>query len=69
MDSRTDEQLVTAHLGGEREALAGIYDRYADALHDTAVAMLRDRHDASDAVQDVFLIAAERLSQLATRPG
>jgi len=63
-DSRTDEQLVTAHLGGERQALAGIYDRYADALHDTAAAMLRDRHEAADATQEVFLIAAERLDQL-----
>ncbi len=64
MDSRPDEQLVTAHLGGDREALAGIYDRYADALYDTAAAMLRDRDEAADAMQEVFLIAAERLGQL-----
>jgi RNA polymerase sigma factor (sigma-70 family) len=59
-----DADLVAAHLRGDRAALAGIYDRYADALHDTAAAMLRDRHEAADVVQDVFLVGAERLGQL-----
>lgn len=61
---RTDAQLVTAYLGGERSALADIYDRFSPGLYDTAAAMLRDRHEAADAMQDVFLIAAERLGQL-----
>ncbi len=60
----TDADLVAAHLGGDRAALAGIYDRYANSLYDTAAAMLRDRQDAADIVQDVFVIAAERLDQL-----
>lgn len=66
-DSRSDAQLVTAYLAGDRHALAAIYDRYADALHDTAAAMLRDRHEAADATQDVFVVAAERLRQLRDR--
>lgn len=66
-DNRNDAQLVTAYLAGDRNALAAIYDRYADALHDTAAAMLRDRHDAADATQDVFVVAAERLHQLRDR--
>ncbi|HNJ97379.1 MAG TPA: sigma-70 family RNA polymerase sigma factor [Ilumatobacteraceae bacterium] len=61
---RTDAQLVTAYLTGDRSALAGIYDRFSPGLYDTAAAMLRDRHEAADAMQDVFLIAAERLRQL-----
>lgn len=61
---RTDAQLVTAYLTGDRSALAGIYDRFSPGLYDTAAAMLRDRHEAADAMQDVFLIAAERLGQL-----
>ena len=60
----TDADLVAAHLGGDRGALAGIYDRYADSLYDTAAAMLRDRQEAADVAQDVFVIAAERLDQL-----
>lgn len=67
MDDRSDEQLVTAHLAGERAALATIYDRFADQLYDTAAAMLGDRHEAADVVQDVFVIAAERLGQLRDR--
>ena len=60
----TDADLVRAYLGGDRGALAAIYDRYAGSLYDTAAAMLSDRHDAADMVQDVFCVAAERLGQL-----
>jgi RNA polymerase sigma factor (sigma-70 family) len=60
----TDARLVTDFLAGDKGALAAIYDRYAAGLYDTAAAMLSDRHDAADMVQDVFCIAAERLSQL-----
>ncbi|MFM7490422.1 MAG: sigma-70 family RNA polymerase sigma factor [Actinomycetota bacterium] len=64
MTTTTDAQLVSAYLSGDRTALATIYDRYAPGLYDTARSMLSDRHDASDMVQDVFVIAAERLDQL-----
>lgn len=64
MSTTTDAELVTSFLSGDRGALAGIYDRYAAGLFDTAAAMLSDRHDAADMVQDVFCIAAERLGQL-----
>jgi RNA polymerase sigma factor (sigma-70 family) len=59
-----DAQLVTAYLSGDHNALASMYDLYAPGLYDTAAAMLSDRHDAADIVQDVFCIAAERLNQL-----
>lgn len=64
MNDPTDAQLVAATLAGQREAFAAIYDRYGDALYDVAMSMLRDAHEAADAVQDVFVIAAERLHQL-----
>ena len=60
-DARADAQMVTAYTAGDRIALAGIHDRYSDGLYDTAAAMLRDRHEAADAMQDVFLIAGERM--------
>ena len=60
----TDGALVAARVGGDQAALAAIYDRYADRLHDTAMAMLRDRDEAADAVQEVFLVAASKLGQL-----
>ena len=62
--STTDAQLVSSYLAGDRSALAAIYDRYAPGLYDTARAMLSNSHDASDMVQDVFCLAAERLGQL-----
>lgn len=63
-ERRSDSELVAAHLGGDRSALAAIYDRYADPLYDTAAAMLSDRHDAEDLTHDVFVVAARRLDQL-----
>ena len=64
----TDADLVTAFVdGGQRDALAAIYDRHATAVHDTAVAMTRDRSDAEDLTHDVFLTAAERMGQLRDR--
>ena len=50
---------------GDRQAFAGIYDRYADRLHDFCVfGMLRDRDAAADCVQDVFCSAATDLAKL-----
>ena len=60
----TDAELARAAAAGDREAFAGIYDRYADRLHDFCVGMLRDRDGAADCVQDVFCTAATRLPQL-----
>ncbi len=60
----SDAALVAGHLAGDPSALGGIYDRYADSLHDTAAAMLNDRNEAADVLHDVILIAAERLGQL-----
>ncbi len=62
--SGTDAELALASAAGDRDAFAGIYDRYADRLHDFCVGMLRDREGAADCVQDVFCIAATRLTQL-----
>lgn len=60
----TDAQLVTDHVAGDRAAFAAIYDRYGGTLYDTAAAMTRHRDDAADITQDVFVVAAERMSQL-----
>ena len=60
----TDAQLVSDHLAGDRAAFAAIYDRYGATLYDTAAAMTRHRDDAADITQDVFVVAAERMSQL-----
>lgn len=60
----TDAELVAGVLAGDREAFAGMYDRYADRLFDFCMSVLRDRQDAEDAVQDTFVLVAQRLGQL-----
>lgn len=58
-----DFALVEAARDGDRDAFAELYVRYRGAVH--AIALSRLSHaDASDVVQDVFVIALRRLPQL-----
>ena len=59
-----DAALVEAARGGDGTAWAGIYDRYADKLHDHCHRILRDRDEAADALHDAFIAAARNLHQL-----
>ncbi len=53
-------ELVTAARRGDRDAFAELYARFSGAVH--AVALARVRWvDCADVVQDVFLIAWQRL--------
>lgn len=63
-DALDDANLARAAASGDRLAFTAIYDRYADRLHDFCAGMLRDRDAAADCVQDVFVIAANKLPQL-----
>jgi RNA polymerase sigma factor (sigma-70 family) len=60
----SDAELAGAAAAGDRAAFAGIYDRYADRLHDFCIGMLRDREAAADCVQEVFCTAAVQLAKL-----
>jgi RNA polymerase sigma-70 factor (ECF subfamily) len=51
----TDTQLVLAIAGGDRRALASLYERYASLLLSVGVRMLGERREAEDVVHDVFL--------------
>src|SRR3546814_15085482 len=61
---RADAELVERAAAGDRDAFAALYDRYATPVHDLLRRMLRDDHEASDALQDTFFTAGERLHQL-----
>ena len=63
-DILSDAELAVAAAEGDRTAFAGIYDRYADRLHDFCIGMVRDRNAAADCVQDTFCTAATRLDSL-----
>ncbi|MEX0767164.1 MAG: sigma-70 family RNA polymerase sigma factor, partial [Microthrixaceae bacterium] len=62
--SAEDADLVGRFCAGDQQAFAEIYDRYATRVFTMCAHMLADRSAAEDICGDVFLIAAERLSQL-----
>lgn len=47
-----DAELAAAVREGGQQAFAAIYDRYADRMHDFCTSLLRERHEAADAMQD-----------------
>jgi DNA-directed RNA polymerase specialized sigma24 family protein len=59
-----DAELVMLARAGDREALAAIYDRYADPLYDLCSSVLRDPDAAFDAMVDAFVLAALELYRL-----
>ncbi|MEA2827793.1 MAG: hypothetical protein QOG43_2232 [Actinomycetota bacterium] len=62
-----DATLVSRAVGGDREAFAAVYDRYAGAVFDLCTAILRNPEDAADATLDSFLRAARELVNLQDR--
>jgi RNA polymerase sigma factor (sigma-70 family) len=59
-----DREIVTTIAAGDPAGLANAYDEYAGSLYGYCHWMLGDPDDASDAVQDTFVIAASRLGDL-----
>ncbi|HTJ40693.1 MAG TPA: sigma-70 family RNA polymerase sigma factor [Kofleriaceae bacterium] len=60
---RSAAELVALVRGGDRAAFATLYQRFARVVHAVALARVRPA-DAADVVQDVFLVAYERLDEL-----
>ena len=50
-----DEILVLQLAGGDREALAALFRRYARLVRTVAMRILRDSSEADDLLQDVYL--------------
>jgi RNA polymerase sigma factor (sigma-70 family) len=59
-----DREIVAAIVAGNPDGLAAAYDRYAAALHAYCRSLLSEPADAADAVQDAFVIAGAKLSDL-----
>lgn len=51
----TDERLLARTRDGDREALSDLFNRYADLALVISLRILRDRAEAEDLVQDIFL--------------
>ena len=67
-ESLAEEQvLVRAVQEGDEDAFGALVDRYLESAYATALSVLRNTHDAEDAVQSAFIRALERIDQL--KPG
>ena len=56
-------RLVEAARGGDRASFAALYQRFSRAVHGIVMTRVA-RADVDDIVQDVFLVAMERMSTL-----
>ena len=59
-----DRNIVAAIVAGNPAGLAAAYDRYAADLFSYCQILLPEPADAADAVQDTFVIAADKISAL-----
>ena len=55
-DDLSDEALIASICRGEREALAGLFCRYASVVRGLAYRVLRDSSEADDLLQEIFLL-------------
>lgn len=60
----SDAALVTRSRAGEVDALAALLERYRPALYAAAIALLRSREEALDAVQETFVVALVKLESV-----
>ena len=62
-DSQSDSSLMGQLIEGSQDALAGLYDRHAQAVFATAMRVSRDRGIAAEVVQETFLTLWNRAEQ------
>lgn len=56
----TDAALLAAHVAGDPNAFTTLVHRHQDRLWAVALRMMRNPHDAADALQDAYLAAFRR---------
>ena len=57
---RSDEELLRAHVAGDRDAFGELVRRHSDRLWAVALRTLGDRDEAADALQDALISAFRR---------
>lgn len=66
-DLDAEAALVEAVQNGDEQAFGRLVDRYTDEGYAVALGILRNPHDAEDALQNAFIRALEKIHHL--RPG
>ncbi len=66
LDSLTDEQLVSAHLGGRTGAFPELFERYQDRLVHFITRKTGDADRAQDLVQEAFIRVTRHLHRFDT---
>ena len=61
-------ELIGRMVRGDRSGLEGLYDRYAQLLFNLVIRVVRNRSDAEEVLQEVFL-QAWRSAPATIRPG
>lgn len=65
----SDSLLFSSIAGGDPSALAALYDRYGRFVYSLCLRSLRDRAEAEDALQEIFLKVWSRAGQFDARRG
>ncbi len=60
----SDEALVGRVLDGDKNAFGLLFDKYVDRIFGIACRFIRDRREAMDIVQEVFLKAYQSLGEI-----
>jgi RNA polymerase sigma-70 factor (ECF subfamily) len=68
-EGRSDAGLVATVAAGDPDALAELYDRYADAVYRAAFRRLGDRQLAEEVLQDTFMALWNRAELFDPRQG
>ncbi len=63
----SDGGLIARVRNGDLEAFETLYRRHASGVYGLALRMLRNEADAEDLVQEIFLLAYDRLSSFEGR--
>lgn len=64
-----DADLLRRIAAGDRQALAGLYDRHSRPLYATALRILGDAAEAQDVVHDSFVVLWEKAGQFSVERG
>ncbi len=55
LENQTDQQLVSAYINGESNALSELVERYKDKIFTSIYLLVKDKYLAEDIFQDAFI--------------